>query len=292
MEDAPQMNLKNVKRVVVKLLKRVRKVSSGNTAAEKKKTYSLAEFKADQARFEDWRARNPSKPGKEFYSEWKKAQFATGAPQGTFGANLRSGPFEKAGVDLFNDLVGFGLKPSDTCVDYGCGTLRVGQHVIRYLGRGGYWGLDIADWLLEEGRKLIGPELMAEKEPQLRVISRDSVAEVAARKPDMLFSVKVMQHVHPSELAEYFENIMSIIGLSGKAIIGSKWRDDKTVQYRVNGWAHSIRTISDLVASMNGKMDTLDQGDTLLPLEGSGYAKKGFLCIMHKAAPHASGFSS
>src|SRR5581483_12060964 len=99
---------------------------------------------------------------------------------------------------------------------------------IKYLEKGAYWALDISAYLFEEGRKLLGPELII-KEPRLRVISPTSIQEVAASKPDMLFSVKVMQHVHPDELVDYFGNIMTIIGRSGQAIIASKWRENDTV---------------------------------------------------------------
>ena len=81
--------------------------------------------------------------------------------------------------------------------------------------------MDISEFLLEQGRSLVGDRLWAEKEPCLRLISSQSVAEVAARVPDMLFSVKVLIHVHPQELENYFQNIIKIVG-SGQAIIAGK----------------------------------------------------------------------
>ena len=279
-------------RALGKFLKHRWKAFRADSSKAKKKTLSRAEFEADQASFEEWRARNPSKSVKAFYSERKQGQIAEGATQSTFGANLKSGPFEKEGIRFFEDLVGFGLQPSGTCVDYGCGTLRVGQHVIRYLAPGRYWGFDIADWLLEEGKGLIGSELVAEKKPQLRVISGEAVREAATHTPDMLFSVKVLQHVHPTELAEFFENVMTIIGTSGQAIISGKWSDGETVQYRINGWAHSMRIISDLVWKMDGKIEILNPGTQPLPLEGAGLASKGIIRIVHKASPRASDLPS
>lgn len=283
-----QVSMAVPKRALGKLLKRVRKAFNIESANAKKKTHSRAEFNAELASFEDWRARNPAKSVKVFYAQRKKTQIASGAAQSTFGADLKSGrAFEKSGVSFFQDLIGFGLKPTDTCVDYGCGTLRIGQHVMKYLVPGNYWGFDIADWLLEDGKNLVGSKLLAEKQPQLRVISRESVREVAARKPAMLFSAKVMQHVHPSELAEYFENIMTIVGTTGQAIIDSKWSDSETVQYRVNGWAHGIATIRDLVSQMGGKMEIIKEGVQSLPLEGAGHAKKGTIRIVHKSSARA-----
>ena len=276
------------KRALGKLLKRVRKVFNVEHANGKKRT--LAEFQAEVAAFEDWRVHNPSATVKAFYAERKKTQIASGAAQSTFGTDLKSGrSFETSGVSAFQDLVAFGLRPSDTCVDYGCGTLRIGQHIIKYLGPGKYWGFDIADWVLEDGKSLIGSEVVADKNPQLRVISREAVLQAAACKPAMLFSAKVMQHVHTDELAEYFDNIMTIIGTSGQAIIITKWSDGDTVRYRVNGWAHSIAIIRDLVTRLGGKMEILKEGVQPLPLEGAGSAKKGTIRIVHQASARANG---
>jgi hypothetical protein len=43
--------------------------------------------------------------------------------------------------------------------------------------------------------------------------------EAAEAKPALLVSLKVLIHVHPDELYEYFGNILTIIGDSGRAII-------------------------------------------------------------------------
>jgi hypothetical protein len=281
-----QLNMAAPKRALGKLLKRVRKALDLDPASAHKR--SLAEFKDELAEFEEWRARNPSQSVKVFYAQRKKAQIDSGAAQSTFGAELKSGrSFESSGLSIFRDLVAFGLQPTDVCVDYGCGTLRIGQHVIKYLAPGNYWGLDIADWLLEDGKNLIGTKTVADKSPQLRVISREAVQEAAARKPAMVFSAKVLQHVHPSELGEYFENIMTMIGTTGQAFIVTKWSAGDIVQYRVNGWAHSIATIRDLVSQSDGKMEIVTQNTQALPLEGVGSAKKGVIRIVHKSSKNA-----
>ena len=70
-----------------------------------------------------------------------------------------------------------GLTEDTVCVDYGCGTLRIGVHVIEHLGRGAYWGFDIDEAFLDKGRELIGAQTYIEKAPHLRVVSPASVAE-------------------------------------------------------------------------------------------------------------------
>ena len=274
------MSVKTLKSAIRRIAKGRAETAASNNEYERK-IYTRAELQRAQAEFESWRQHNPSRPFMDYYSENVKRKLAEASSR----SNVDGIPYQRpSGARVLKQLIEFGLRPSDSCVDYGCATLRVGLHVIKYLGRGGYWGLDISDCLFGDAKKIAGPRLMAEKEPRLREISPASVEEVAASEPDMLFSVKVMQHVHPDELAEYVRNVMTIIGRSGQAIIGTKWIADKTVQYRPSGWAHSISALDSLVAERGGRVAVLKEREMLLPLQEAGNSKVGVLRIAHKSA--------
>jgi hypothetical protein len=140
---------------------------------------------------------------------------------------------------------------------------------------------------LEEGRALVGEELLAEKRPNLRVISAKAVVEAAAAKPAMLFSAKVLLHVHPGELGEYLHNIMMMIGTHGQAIILSKWNDGETLQYGGKGWAHGLPTMRDMVAAWGGRIVVLKE--EAYRLEGFDTSvKHGTLHLTHDASPFAA----
>lgn len=274
--------MKKAMRSIRKLLAR----SLGNGPDEvgsDAKRVSIIDLQQQRSEYEQWRRSNPLESFKEFYSEGARKHHTAGALHTTTGSNLRGGHFETRGYDIFEKLVEHGLKPSDCCVDYGCGTLRVGQHVIRYLEAGRYWGMEIADWLLDEGRKLVGDGLISEKKPNLCTISQEAVGQAALMKPKMVFSVKVMQHVHPDELSEYFGNILTMMDMSGQAILVGSWKDNETIQYRVNGWAHDLSVMQNLVSGLGGALIVLEQKDKQLPLEGAGVGKKGILRITRKA---------
>jgi hypothetical protein len=276
------MKANALKRVVRQVLSGFGRNSATDSDEPERKIYSQAELRQYQDQFADWQRRNPAKQFKDYYTENVRVKLAEGSAR----SDVAGVPYQRRpGARELDLLISLGLKPSHICVDYGCATLRVGLHVINYLGRGAYWGFDISDTLFDEARKLVGPELTAEKQPQLRAISPESVREVAAAKPNMLFSVKVMQHVHPNELAEYFGNVMTIIGSSGQAIIGTKWRNGETVQYRPSGWAHEFAQVEALVAKSGGQVAVLKAHDKELPLEGAGVAATGILRIAHKSAP-------
>ncbi len=225
----------------------------------KKKPLSPEEVEKQKSKFESWQKKNPSKTFKDYFAETVEAKLQKGRSHETLGGNLRQGDYSTSGQGTFQRLVKLGLKPSDVCADYGCGTLRIGHHVIKYLAPGNYWGLDISQYLLDEGQKLIG-ELWTEKNPQLRIISPQAVAEVAAAKPNMMFSFAVLLHVHPDELGEYVGNLMTIIGTQGQAILDANLMDGDTVQHSGRSWAHSQKLFETLLAERGGKMEVLDEG--------------------------------
>ena len=247
----------------------------------------LDDVRRDQEKFEEWRRLNPHKTFKEFSAEQIEATLKEGILHPSLGAKLRSGPYEMAGIGFYKTLLTYGLNGSDTCVDYGCGTLRVGQHVVRYLGRRCYWGLDISPRLLEHGQALVGRNVMSEKEPQLRVISTESVLEAAKAKPKTLFSHRVLPHVHPDELAEYFRNIMTIINSNGQAIIDGKWSDQETVQYKPGSWAHSESAINALASSMDGRITKLIEKRQDVPSQPRRRGRKGIFRLVHKSNTNA-----
>ena len=83
---------------------------------------------------------------------------------------------------------------------------------MRYLDPGHFWGLDVTDRFFTKGIDLVGAEVIGEKRPHLRVISPESVREVADVKPDFVVSEAVATHVPEADLPDYFSNIMEMIG--------------------------------------------------------------------------------
>ena len=102
----------------------------------------------DNAKFEEWRKQNPTKQFKDYFAEGVKPMIARGKVHASLGGNLIEGNHGEVGQGFLRVLIARGLKPEDVCVDYGCGTLRLGVHVMKYLQPGAYWGMDVADFLL------------------------------------------------------------------------------------------------------------------------------------------------
>jgi hypothetical protein len=85
------------------------------------------------------------------------------------------------------------------------------------------------------------------------------VRAAAAAKPAMLISVRVLIHVHPDDLSEYFGNVITIIGSSGQAIINGKWSSRDTIQSSNRSWAHELSTLERAVKAEGGMMQVVTQ---------------------------------
>jgi hypothetical protein len=200
----------------------------------------------------------------DFYRTDVERQLRAGKPHSTLGPNLKRGDFATAGRDVFAKLRRLGLSGHAVCVDYGCGTLRVGRHIIALLPAGSYWGLDISDYLLDEGRRLLGAELLAAKRPNLRRLSPDSIAEAAARHPSLVFANAVLMHVHPDEIAVFARDLTALAGDRGEALFTVKCSAE-TVRYSPRSWSHARAAVDAAFAAQGRRLALLESEPSPVP---------------------------
>jgi SAM-dependent methyltransferase len=215
----------------------------------------------------------------EFYRQDIERQLRAGLSHSTLGGNLKRDDFASAGRDVFAKLRGFGLGADAVCVDYGCGTLRVGQHIIRLLDIGCYWGLDISDYLLDEGRRLLGSELLEAKRPNLRRIGPQSIAEAAAQRPALVFANAVLMHVHPDEMARFASHLLTLAGDWGQALFTVK-RSVETVRYSPRSWSHAGAAVDAAFAALGVDLEVLASEPS--PAPGAEDSRR---CWMRAARP-------
>jgi hypothetical protein len=197
-----------------------------------------------------WRMRNPGKSFADYYSESIAGKLDRGVAHTTLGkrdrpkvpvapgAELVERPHWDRGVEPFQFLRSLGLRPEHRCVDYGCGSLRVGMHLIDYLDAGNYWGVDVTDRFYRDGLELLQPEAVPAKAPRFDVISRESLARIGAWRPDIVFSFSVLLHVPPSELPDYLAKVVGLLAKDSRAIIvfDATARD---IRFSAKSWGHS-----------------------------------------------------
>lgn len=166
-----------------------------------------------------------------------------GARHPTLGARANGADEDwwKAGEKNFRKMVRlFGLTEKDRVVDYGCGSLRVGAHVIRFLEPGHYFGLEVTPDLIEIGQELIGPELLAAKKPFLAAIDETSVAAASDFGASFVFSHAVAKNVVRSELPFYLAALRRIAHAPGCILYFSAKLADKEFEYLPGGWARPL----------------------------------------------------
>lgn len=209
-----------------------------------------------------WRNQNPGKSHSDYYTDVVLNRLQTGVSHPTIGPNLVDGVrFEESGLEELKRLVDGGLLPEHVCVDYGCGSLRIGQHLIRYLNPSHYWGIDATDCFYKIGLGLIDPELLAEKRPHLHVIGPAVLASVKAAEPDFIFCNAVVYHVPPEEIDAFFQNILGLFCTKTTGFINVKFaRRQRRVSTR--SWAYAEADLVRQIESRGGHVSRIREIET------------------------------
>ena len=103
--------------------------------------------------------------------------------------------WDSMGALQFRFLRERGLRPEDVLCDIGCGSLRAGCHLIPYLDRGHYLGLDAVRELLAAGiERELDPAVLAAKAPEF-VISERFEFERFSRVATVAVAVSLFTHL-------------------------------------------------------------------------------------------------
>jgi hypothetical protein len=161
-------------------------------------------------------------------------RLARGDVLGTIGVEIADeAETRERGVQWLARLVELGLRPEHLCVEYGCGSLWCAEPVIRHLQPNRFVGLDLTDQFYTFGRQRLG-DLLQEKQVRLATISRRTLRDVAAMKPDFVYSHRVIHHVSPKGLKRYVGNLIGLLHGGTVLVIENdrKVRADGTVRGR------------------------------------------------------------
>lgn len=173
--------------------------------------------------FEDYQRQNPGHRFSDYYVYKLKTIIDSGEAHGALGRDLyrdqKRIDFEEAGRQEFESLVArFGIQPAHRVVDFGCGSLRLGVHFIRYLDPGNYYGLDLTDDFIIPGLERVSEILGAERVFKVGLIGRD-LEDAVAFGPDLVVSSNVAYHVHPDECAEFHERLLRLTAKPGARLV-------------------------------------------------------------------------
>lgn len=177
--------------------------------------------------FRRWRQLHPGGSYGQFYADGARQRSAQG-PAGrlkrpkTLGAGVDPVWARKRAESLLSYLQWAGCRPDHLVVDFGAGSLWIGETLMSYLEPGRYLAMDVVDDFYTDALERLGREVVARRQPCFALISPDSLAQTRSLEPDFVISTAVLRHVRPSELSDYFEQIVSLCGPSTRVIVGHK----------------------------------------------------------------------
>ena len=214
-----------------------------------------------------WSLQNPGSSFKQFYVDSVARALVGEKVHSSLGPNLKPGRIASARRN-FNKIVNEGVRPGDTLIDYGCGTLHLGALFIEFLEADRYIGLDIDERILAVGRSQLSAKLVDCKRPVLEVISPESLSRVAAKHPRWVCSKGVLQHVPPEELNEYFENLSYLIHAGATGLIYCKIAQ-KTKRISPKSWVHDFNHLQAAAGRHGMELDMKAKGKGFMTLRAS-----------------------
>jgi hypothetical protein len=132
--------------------------------------------------------------------------------------------FEIVGRHTFQTLLAGGLLPSHRLLDFGCGSLRNGYWLMRFLDSGNYYGIEPVEKGVRAGLKhLIGPELESFKKPTFRFTNDNDISAFGVQF-DYVMARSILTHTCPGMLHQILRTFAS--SCPNGVLYGSYWRHD------------------------------------------------------------------
>ncbi|NOX52772.1 MAG: class I SAM-dependent methyltransferase [Gammaproteobacteria bacterium] len=114
----------------------------------------------------------------------------------------------------FQFLKAMRLKPEHYLLDIGCGTLRGGIPFITYLQAGHYFGIDVREKALDEGRKELQETNLEGKKPTL-LLSLDISQLIIDQKFDYIWAFSVLIHMSDNILSDTLDFVSKHLSKEG-----------------------------------------------------------------------------
>ena len=119
-----------------------------------------------------------------------------------------------------------GLQPSSRLLDIGCGPLRAGVHLMRYLDCGNYFGIDYNTSFIQAARQIVENEGLAVKAPALSIIDNFDFASLG-RDFDFMIAFSVLNHCNLIQQKQFFRAAPGTLKAGGRLYVThSFWFND------------------------------------------------------------------
>lgn len=138
------------------------------------------------------------------------------------------GRYGLLGLLQMNLLTALGLEETDTVLDFGCGSLRLGRCLIPFLLRGQYFGIEPHDWLIQDGfTHETGGQLRTLKAP---LFSNDANFDctVFNTRFDFIMAQSIITHSGPDQTARLIKTAGEALNEDGLFLFSFILGEDDT----------------------------------------------------------------
>lgn len=209
-------------------------------------------FKSPDAAYVAFKQKNPGVSFARYSVDRHIAHLQKGGEHPTLGANLtKSQDWSTAGLREYRMLMEtLDVQPQHKVIDYGCGSLRVGQHFVRHLAPEGFFGLDVTTGFAEIGANLIA-DLVHEKKSRFGSMEdADTIAAASAFGADIVYSNACVFQIHPMDLPDFVANIRALCAKPGCRLAFDVKISEQPVRYRNSCWAWPLACFVEALAPL------------------------------------------
>ena len=128
---------------------------------------------------------------------------------------LVGGMWEELGKLQLDFLIRYGLKPEHKLLDIGCGCLRGGIPIMKYLNEGNYFGIDKSSSLINAGREEISEAKLEDKNPVLMIDNNFSLYRFSERF-DYMISVSLFTHLTVNNIVKCLSEVKKRLKTGGQ----------------------------------------------------------------------------
>lgn len=162
--------------------------------------------------------------------------------------------WDQRGIFQLEFLKSIGLNKNSTVLDIGCGPIRAGIHLIEFLNKGNYMGVDYSRSFIDIAQRIIDQQnLLEDKKPTLKVLDNFNFNNEHKNR-DYLLLFSVLNHCSKIEKDFFFKNVKTIMKKSSCLIISHCiWFNQDFLKLGPYVVSHSYYNNSDLPDGLNIK---------------------------------------
>jgi len=123
-----------------------------------------------------------------------------------------------------------GLQPSCKLLDIGCGPLRAGIHLIKFLNQGNYCGVDYNESFIRAAKKIVEDKGLSEKKPTLHAVKNFDFSCLNGNF-DFAIAFSVLNHCNRFQRHHFLKVVHKTLKRNGRLYIThSHWFDESMLR--------------------------------------------------------------